>query len=602
VTADPATLTQLFFGAIDRWHDRPVVMRAKRNARWEPISYAELLARVQATSLGLLSLGVKEGDRVGILSENRPEWAIADFACLAARCADVPVYPTLPAGQITHVLRDSGAVALFVSTREQLAKIQEIRHELPALRHVIAFNADAAGSGVHWLEDVESRVSAGSAEIAQWRARALAATPGDVATLIYTSGTTGDPKGVMLTHGNIASNVTGGLKRLPLRDDDECLSFLPLSHIFERMAGHYTVYHAGTIINYATSIDTVAAEMLEVKPSVVLSVPRLFEKIYSKVVESVAAGSPVKRAIFMWARRTGEAWVDLSLAGTPIPARLAFTHRIADKLVFSKLRARVGGRLRFFVSGGAPLNPVIAKFFFAAGMPVLEGYGLTETSPVIAVNGPGETRLGTVGRPIEHAEVQIAQDGEILTRGPHVMKGYFQNPQATAEVIDADGWLHTGDIGELDKDGFLRITDRKKDLIVTAGGKNIAPQPIENLARTSKFVASAVMIGDKRRFPAMLIVPNEANLKAWAGHKQIGESDYAALLRRPEVYAKLERELAKVFHDLAHYEVPKKYILLEKDFSIGSGQLTPKMSVRRKAVEAAYRDAIEALYSEGAAG
>ena len=602
MTADPATLTQLFFGTMDRWHDRPVVMRAKRHSRWEPVSYAELLARVQATSLGLLSLGVKEGERVGILSESRPEWAIADFACLAARCADVPVYPTLPAGQITHVMRDSGAVALFVSTREQLAKIQEIRNELPALRHVIAFNADAAGSGVLSLQDVESRGSASAADLAQWRERALAATPDDVATLIYTSGTTGDPKGVMLTHGNITSNVLGGLKRLPLRDGDECLSFLPLSHIFERMAGHYTVFHAGTIINYATSIDTVAAELLEVRPTLVLSVPRLFEKIYARVVEAAAAGLPVKRAIFAWARRTGEAWVDFSLAGKPIPAWLAIKHRIADKLVFSKLRARVGGQLRFFVSGGAPLNPAIARFFFAAGMPVLEGYGLTETSPVIAVNGPGETRLGTVGRPIEHVEVRIAEDGEILTRGPHVMKGYFQQPEATAEVIDADGWFHTGDIGELDKDGYLRITDRKKDLIVTAGGKNIAPQPIENLARTSKFVASAVMIGDKRRFPAMIIVPNEANLKAWAGHKQVGESDYAALLRRPEVYAKMERELAKVFHDLAHYEVPKKFILLEKDFSIGSGELTPKMSVRRKAVEAANKDAIEALYSEGAAG
>lgn len=601
MTTDPTTLTQLFFGVVDRWRERPVVMRAKRQGRWEPISYADLLARVEATSLALLSMGVREGDRVGILSENRPEWAIADFACLAARCADVPVYPTLPAGQITHILRDSGAVALFVSSRQQLAKITEIRDQLPALRHIIAFDDDAAGSGVLPFRDFQSRPAASATEAASWRERALAATPDDVATLIYTSGTTGDPKGVMLTHGNIASNVVGGLKRLPLREGDECLSFLPLSHIFERMAGHYTVFHAGTIINYATSFDSVAAELLEVRPTLVLSVPRLFEKIYTKVVET-AAKSPVRFAIFQWARRTGEAWADMSLEGRQIPGWVRLRHAIADKLVFSKLRARVGGRLRFFVSGGAPLNPSIARFFFAAGMPVLEGYGLTETSPVIAVNGPGETRLGTVGRPIEHVEVVIAEDGEILTRGPHVMKGYFQRPEETAEIIDADGWLHTGDIGELDRDGFLRITDRKKDLIVTAGGKNIAPQPIENLARTSKFVSSAVMIGDKRRFPAMLIVPNEENLRAWAAHKQLGESDYAALLKRPEVYAKIERELARVFHKLAHYEVPKKYILLDQDFSIGSGELTPKMSVKRKAVEAANRDAIEALYAEGAAG
>ena len=601
MAAPPATLTEIFFGAIDRWRDRPVALRSKRQGRWEPISYADLLARVQAPSLGLSAMGVNEGDRVGILSENRPEWAIADFACLAARCADVPVYPTLPAGQITHILRDSGAVALFVSTREQLAKIVEIRDQLPALRHIIAFDDDAAGSGVLSFRELEGRPAASEAEAAAWRERALAATPDDVATLIYTSGTTGDPKGVMLTHGNIASNVVGGLKRLPLRDGDECLSFLPLSHIFERMAGHYTVFQAGTIINYATSFDTVAAELLEVRPTLVLSVPRLFEKIHSRVVDT-AARSPVRFAIFKWAKRTGEAWADLSLEGKPIPAWLALKHRIADRLVFSKLRARVGGRLRFFVSGGAPLNPSIARFFYAAGMPVLEGYGLTETSPVIAVNGPGETRLGTVGRPIENVEVRIAEDGEILTRGPHIMKGYFNKPEETAEVIDADGWLHTGDIGELDKDGFLRITDRKKDLIVTAGGKNIAPQPIENLARTSKFVSNAVMIGDKRRFPAMLIVPNAENLKAWAAQKQLDESDYTALLKRPEVYAKMERELAKVFHHLAHYEVPKKYILLDRDFSIGSGELTPKMSVKRKAVEAANREAIEALYAEGDAG
>ena len=601
MAAPPATLTEIFFGAIDRWRDRPVALRSKRQGRWEPISYADLLARVQATSLGLSAMGVNEGDRVGILSENRPEWAIADFACLAARCADVPVYPTLPAGQITHILRDSGAVALFVSTREQLAKIVEIRDQLPALRHIIAFDDDAAGSGVLSFRELEGRPAASEAEAAGWRERALAATPDDVATLIYTSGTTGDPKGVMLTHGNIASNVVGGLKRLPLRDGDECLSFLPLSHIFERMAGHYTVFQAGTIINYATSFDTVAAELLEVRPTLVLSVPRLFEKIHSRVVDT-AARSPVRFAIFKWAKRTGEAWADLSLEGKPIPAWLALKHRIADRLVFSKLRARVGGRLRFFVSGGAPLNPSIARFFYAAGMPVLEGYGLTETSPVIAVNGPGETRLGTVGRPIENVEVRIAEDGEILTRGPHIMKGYFNKPEETAEVIDADGWLHTGDIGELDKDGFLRITDRKKDLIVTAGGKNIAPQPIANLARTSKFVSNAVMIGDKRRFPAMLIVPNAENLKAWAAQKQLDESDYTALLKRPEVYAKMERELAKVFHHLAHYEVPKKYILLDRDFSIGSGELTPKMSVKRKAVEAANREAIEALYAEGDAG
>ncbi|HEU5049465.1 MAG TPA: long-chain fatty acid--CoA ligase [Gemmatimonadales bacterium] len=596
--APPLTLNELFFTAIDRFRRNPVALRVKRGGRWISLSYDELLERVQALSLGLGELGVRAGDRVGLLSENRPEWAIADYACLTARCTDVPVYPTLPPKQIEYILRDSGAVALLVSTREQLDKILEIRANLPALRHVIAFDERLEAEGVLPLEAVYALGRAVPELAPAWREAALREAPDDLATLIYTSGTTGEPKGVMLTHGNITTNVVASLEVLALREGDECLSFLPLSHIFERMAGHYLMLRSGTVISYASSIDAVSAEMQEVKPTVVLSVPRLFEKIYARVLETALAGSAIKRSLFFWAKRVGEEWVEYRLTGRQVPGLLDMQYWLARRLVFRKLHARVGSRLRFFVSGGAPLSADIARFFYAAGLPILEGYGLTETSPVIAVNRPERTRLGTVGPLISGVEVKIAPDGEILTRGPHVMKGYYRKPEATAEVIDAEGWFHTGDIGELDADGFLRITDRKKDLIVTAGGKNIAPQPIENLAKMNKYVANAVMIGDKRRFPAMLIVPNFEKLVAWAEHRGLIFTDMAALVALPETRAKIEREMQKALAGLAHFEMPKKFLLLPRDFTIEAGELTPKLSVRRRQVEKNFAREIEGLYEE----
>ena len=598
----PKTLTELYFGALDSFLQRPVVMRRKIDGKWTELSYRTFAEQVKETAFGLTALGINAGDRVAILSENRPEWAVADFACLADRCTDVPVYPTLPAKQIEYILKDSGAVAIFVSTQVQCDKILEIRAHLPALRHIFAMDAGIRGDGVMPLSELQAKGRSSKLDAGRWRTEALTVRPDDVATLIYTSGTTGDPKGVMLTHGNLTSNVVAGLSVLGLASSDECLSFLPLSHVFERMAGHYVMVHAGVIINYASSVDTVAAELLEVRPTVVLSVPRLFEKIYAKVLEGALSGSFIKRSIFHWARRTGEEYVDLTMAHKTIPGGLTFGKRLAHALVFSKLHARTGGRLRFFVSGGAPLLPEIAKFFHAAGLPILEGYGLTETSPVIAVNTFDHWKIGTVGRPVPGVEVKIAGDGEILTRGPHVMKGYYNKPEATAEMIDADGWFHTGDIGELDFEGFLRITDRKKDIIVTAGGKNIAPQPIEGLAKTSKFVTNAVMIGDKRKFPLMLVVPNFDSLEAWARYKQIPFADRTALLKLPEARGKMEREVLKVLRDLAHFEVPKKFVLIDREFTIESGELTPKLSVKRKVVEKNYAALIEAAYAEPEGG
>lgn len=595
----PRTLNELFFGAMDAYAARPVVMRVKVAGAWTELSYRDLEQRVRSLASAFRELGIGPGERVAILSENRPEWAITDYACLTVRCADVPIYPTLPARQIEFILRDSGARAIVVSSADQLAKVDEIRDRLADLEHVIVMDDGTAGrNGVLQFETLARRNPDAMIPAEDWRREALAVGPDDLATLIYTSGTTGDPKGVMLTHGNLASNVVAGLTVLALRDTDECLSFLPLSHVFERMAGHYCMMQAGTIISYATSVDTVPAEMLEIRPTVVLSVPRLYEKIYARVLENATSGSPIKKRLFFWAKRTGETWAEYTLSRRPIARGLALRYRIARKLVFSKLHARVGGRLRFFVSGGAPLAADIARFFYAAGLPILEGYGLTETSPVIAVNTFGAVKLGTVGRPVPGVEVRIAPDGEILTRGPHVMKGYFGKPEATAEAIDPDGWLHTGDIGVLDAEGFLRITDRKKDMIVTAGGKNIAPQPIENLVKTSKFVSNAVMLGDRRKFPIMLVVPNIENLKAWATRKGIrfDANDGAAFLALQPVRAKMDREVLRPLADLAHFEVPKRLLLLPDDFSVETGELTPTLKVKRRIVEQNHKDAIEELY------
>ena len=594
----PGTLTKLFFEAVDKYALRPAAFRHKVAGAWVSISHKDAADRVKNISLGLLELGVQAGDRVALLSENRPEWAFADYACLAARAADVPIYPTLPAKQAEYILRDAGAVAAFCSNEAQLAKVLEVRAGLPALQHIIVFDAAAKRAGVQTLAELEDLGRRGAARHGAWQQDALAVKPDDLATIIYTSGTTGDPKGVMLTHNNIYSNVEAALQVMPIAVGDEALSMLPLSHIFERMVA-YTLFHGGVVINYAESFDTVAANLQEVKPTIVLSVPRLYEKVYARVLENALSGSGLKRKIFFWAKGVGEEWATHTLSGLPIPTGLSIQKKLADKLVFSKLQARTGGRIKFFVSGGAPLSAEIAKFFLGAGLPIAEGYGLTETSPVITLNPLQRIKLGTVGKAIPGVQVKIASDGEILAKGPGIMKGYFNKPDATREAIDADGWFHTGDIGELDADGYVKITDRKKDLIVTAGGKNIAPQPIENTVKLNKFVTNAVMLGDKRKFTIMLVVPNIENLSGWAKARNLAFDSPARLLELADVKAKVEREVMGTLRDLAQYEMPKRIILLEKDFTIESGHLTPTLKVKRRAVEKTFKDLIDRAYAEG---
>ena len=600
------TLNQLFFDAVSRFN-RPDALQVKVAGSYRPISHKELEARVRRAALGLAKLGAQPGDRFALLSENRPEWAIADFACLTAGLADVPVYPTLPADQIGYILRDSGAIGIFVSTRAQAEKIAEAKKgaqdngssaSLQALRYVISFE-DVGGLADMTLDQLEKNGSTdeSAAALAAYKQRALAIRPDDIATIIYTSGTTGEPKGVMLTHDNIFSNVMAVRDAIPFDGKDVSLSFLPLSHIFERMGGHYMMITTGTSIAYAESIDTVPINMAEVKPTIVLSVPRLYEKMYARILETALSGSFIKKKIFFWAKDVADRWANEKLAGREPGGLLAKQYAIAQKLVFSKLKARTGGRLRYFVSGGAPLSPDINKFFYAAGLMILEGYGLTETSPVLAVNTPEAFRIGTVGRPVAGTEIKIADDGEILARGPQIMKGYFNKPEATREAIEPDGWFHTGDIGEL-RDGFLAITDRKKDIIVTAGGKKVAPQPMENKVKTNKYVAQAVMIGDRRKFPAILIVPNFDQLEKWAMRNNIIWTDRAQLLKMPTIQKKMEKEVLGELSGAAHFEMPKKVGLLEHDFSLERGELTPTQKVKRRVIDKTYKPLIDSLYAE----
>ncbi len=591
------TINALFFDAVERF-DRSDALSTKVNGAWEPMSHRMIMERVRRTALGLADMGIVAQERVAILSENRPEWLIADFACVCSAITDVPIYPTLPAEQLPYLLNDSGARAIFVSTADQAKKVASIRHDVPGLQWIIGFAATTADGCDFTLADLEAKGAAldNTERATTFKRDALAVTPDQLVTLIYTSGTTGNPKGVMLTQDNLYSNVIATKTSLQVSTSDLALSFLPLSHIFER-TGDYFLFAHGVRIAYAESIDTVPANMSEVKPTMMMSVPRLYEKIYARVVENAVAGGAIKQRIFFWAKAVGEKWADEKLAGREPSGLLAMQYALAQKLVFSKLKARTGGNLRFFVSGGAPLSPDIAKFFYSAGLIILEGYGLTETSPVVSTNTFEHYRLGSVGRPIPGVEVMIAADGEILSRGPHIMRGYFNHPEATADAIDEAGWFHTGDIGEL-TDGFLYITDRKKDIIVTAGGKNIAPQPIENMLRMNKYVSQAVMIGDKRRFPAVLIVPEWGQLEQWAASQSIAWTSRAELLAMPTVNAKMDKEVKTQLAGLASYETPKKIALLEYDFSVERGELTPTLKVKRRVIDKTYKPLIDGLYEE----
>ena len=590
------TLVELYRSAFGE-HPRPDAFRHKVSGQWRDVSSADARRAIELVAAALVARGIEPGDRVAILSENRLEWALADFGILTAGAATVPIYPTLTATHARHILTDSEAKLALVSTAPQLEKVRSLAAGLPALRGLVVMDAAAAqGPGiVSW----DALLAEGAVALAGDSSRATrlgdAVKPDTMATLIYTSGTTGQPKGVILTHGNLASNVRDALLDFEIGPADSALSVLPLSHIFERMAGHFTMVARAVSVAYAESVDTLAADMQDVHPTIVFAVPRLFERIYGRVVDTAVAGGAVKHAIFLRARDLALRWARLKVQKKPVSFWLKVQHGLYDRLVYAKLRARTGGRIRFFVSGGAPLNPEIAEFFLGAGLMVLEGYGLTETSPVIAVNRPTRNKPGTVGPPITHVTVRIAGDGEILVQGPGVMQGYYHLPAETEAAL-AGGWFHTGDIGHLDADGHLVITDRKKDLLVTAGGKNVAPQPIENALKTSKYVTEAVLIGDQKPYVTALIVPRFEQLEAYARSKNISYVERKDLVRHPAIREFYERQIAALTPDLARYEQIKRFTLLDREFSQDAGELTPTLKVRRKIVGQNYASDIAAMY------
>jgi len=602
---DVRTLAALPFYVAGRF-DRPVHLRRCEGDRFVELSSRDMLEQIRAFSLGLQALGVRAGDRVGLVCESRPEWCLADLAILTARAITVPVYPTLSATQTRFILNDACATVAIVSDAVQLAKLQEAAASLPELHTVIVVVApepvhESAGSGpailtmADVLADGRRQLQQDPGLDARYEAQARSVAPSDIATIIYTSGTTGPPKGVVLTHDNIMSNVVAINGVLKVGADDVALSFLPLSHTFERTA-MYLYLFAGASVVFAESLQTVARDLARVAPTMMTGAPRVFEKFHRAVLDSVATAPPLKRRLFAWAVGVGRSISQARLDGRT-PSWLATIQApLADALVLRKVRARTGGRIRAMVSGSAPLARTTAEFFYAVGLPIIEGYGLTESAPVITVNPLAAPRLGTVGRVIPGVEIRIAGDGEILARGPNIMRGYHNRPADTAAAL-VDGWLHTGDIGRIDPDGYLSITDRKKDLIVTSGGKNIAPQPIQMRLKSSPLVSDAIVIGDRRKFPAALIVPDFVAIEATLREHGAPSGTREQLAVRPDVQALFQRLLDQINLELAQFEKIKRFALLPSEMTVEGGELTPTLKLRRSVVEERWAAVIEQLYA-----
>ena len=571
--------------------------------RWESLSSERARTDVESLALGLAGLGVRRGDKVALLSENRYEWAITDLATLGQGAVTVPIYPTLTAPQCQYILENSEAQVCVVSTPAQMEKVLAVAASLPKLTTIVVMDPPPVARDPRvrpWTTVLADGERRRTADPNGFRVLADATRPNDLATIIYTSGTTGEPKGAMLTHDNIASNVLACLEVVELKPTDSCLSFLPLCHIFERMAGLYAMLAAGCTIAYARSVDTVAADAQEVRPTILCGVPRFFEKVYARVMENAGQQPALRRAIFHWGLGVGQQMARLRFQGKTAGLGLGFVATVADRLVGHKVRERVGGRIRYCISGGAPLGPKILEFFFAIGIPILEGYGLTETSPVICLTQPGRERPGAVGPPIPGTEIRFGPEGELLVKGPGVMQGYFRNDEATRAAL-RDGWFHTGDVGHLDDEGFLRITDRLKDLLVTAGGKKVAPQPLEAKLKTSRWVSEAVMLGDQRPYCVALLVPNFANLEAEAKAKGWPASSRRELLASPGVRSLYQGMIDELNAGLAPFETIKRFELLDRDLSAEAGELTPTLKVRRKIVSQTFAGLIEGMYAGAAA-
>lgn len=574
------------------------ILKHKVDGKYVGITYDQMREETELFSLGLAYLGIKKDDKVAIIAENRPEWVYSDFAILGLGAVDVPLYPSLTADSVEFILNNSESKGVIVSNKFQLNKFLKVRDKCKSIKFIVVLNEkdfDPNIKDLHTFKDVQELGKKFKKDNANYFSDSMdLAKPGDTCTIIYTSGTTGEPKGVVLTHHNILSNVQAALESFPITKDDIFLSFLPLCHIFERMAGYYTAFSSGGTICYAESIETVAQNLVEVKPTIMTTVPRLFERIYSKIIKNVESQPEKKQKIFWWAIEIGRAYAKAKKSKS-IPITLSVKHKLADKLVFKKLREKTGGNLRFFISGGAALPRELGEFFEAVGILIIEGYGLTESSPVIAANRIDAYKFGTVGKPMPGVQIKIAEDGEILAKGPNIMQGYYKNKKETEATIK-DGWLYTGDIGVIDQDGFLMITDRKKHLFKTSAGKYIAPTPIENIFLASKYIDQFVLIGDRRMFLTALIVPDFEALKEYADSHNIKYSSVEDLAKDDEIYKLLEKDMDQFQKKLANFERVRKFVMLDRPFTIESGEITPSMKVKRKFIEERYRDLIEQMY------
>jgi long-chain acyl-CoA synthetase len=594
------TIPQLYYHLTEEYSKETnnYVIKHKVSGKYVGITYDQFKEETDAFAFGLASLGIKKDDKIAIISENRPEWVYSDMAILGLGAIDVPLYPSLSSESVEFILNNSETKAIIVSTKFQLNKVMKVRDKCKTLKFIILLNEkdfDPNNKDLMTFSKVQELGKVFQKEHPSLLKDNLSLIkPADVCTIIYTSGTTGEPKGVVLTHHNILSNVQAALESFPISNKDVFLSFLPLCHIFERMAGYYTAFSAKCTVCYAESIETVAQNLIEIKPTIMTTVPRLFERIHSKIIKNVESQPEKKQKIFYWAMDAGKRYKEAEKKGK-IPLTLSLQYKLADKLVYKKLQEKTGGNLRFFISGGAALPRALGEFFEAIGIIIVEGYGLTESSPVIAANRVEEYKFGSVGKPFPGVQIKIASDGEILAKGPNIMQGYYKNKKETEATIK-DGWLYTGDIGVFDADGFLIITDRKKHLFKTSAGKYIAPTPIESMFLASKYIDQFVLIGDRRMFLTALIVPDFEAVKEYADARKIPYEKVEDLVRDEEIYKMLDKEMDQFQKKLANYERVRKFVLLDRPFTIESGEITPSLKIKRKYVEERYQDLIEQMY------
>ncbi|MGV3525108.1 MAG: AMP-dependent synthetase/ligase [Candidatus Sericytochromatia bacterium] len=607
---EPLIIPVLFRQTAKRCAHRPALgQKPAPGQDYQYLSYAEVAERVDQLAAALLARGIAPDHKIALMSENTPAWPISDLGIMSTGALNVPIYPTLTHEQLAYILNDCAAKGIIVSNQTHYQKVVKIFKDVPSLEFVvyvdpISPDASCTLTTLSFAELLQEGAAALPAQRAELDKRLAALQPDQVCSIIYTSGTTGNPKGVMLSHANFMSNATVCAKLLvdDMPGDKLELSFLPLSHVLERVVNYVLIVVSGGTVAYAESIDTISQNMLEVRPTLLASVPRIYEKIYARVMDGVQQGSGLKRALFNWALEVGQAHFEVTQRGETPDAALKLKHRLADKLVFSKIKARTGGRLHTLVSGGAPLMKELAAFFAQIGLPILEGYGLTESSPVICLSRREGLTFGTVGPAIPGVEVKIGDQGEILARGPNIMKGYYNNATATSEVVDAEGWLHTGDVGELDAKGNLRITDRIKEILVMSNGKNVAPQPIENLLKTSRYIEQIALIGDNRKYISALIVPAFEAIEAKARELGVTASAREAILADSRVQGFMREEIDRISAGkVAQFEQIKQFRLLPAEWSIEKDEITPKLSLRRKIINQHCADLIEAMYSEAKA-